>query len=46
LEPRASELLAGMGVEVVLDDVVSDQVVQVLGEKLGQHRVSGCERRK
>ena len=34
LEPRATELLAGMGVEVGLGDVLSDDVVQLLGEKL------------
>lgn len=34
LEPRATELLAGMGVEIGLGDVLEDDVVQLLGEKL------------
>ena len=34
LEPRAAELLAGMGVEIGLGDVLEDDVAQLLGEKL------------
>jgi ethanolamine utilization protein EutA len=34
LEPRAAELLATIGVEVGLGDVLSDDMIQLLGEKL------------
>jgi ethanolamine utilization protein EutA len=34
LEPRAAELLATMGVKVGLGDVLSDDMIQLLGEKL------------
>ena len=34
LEPRATELLAAMDVEIGLGDVLSDDVINLLGEKL------------
>ena len=36
LEPRATELLAAMGIEVELGDVLSNDMIQLLGETLAR----------